>query len=260
MSFNSQHWYGRDGSSAYGSTLRDARKVGLVPSVTTIDKVIAAPQLTDWMVQQALDAALTLPRMDGESLDAFKVRALDDSRRQAREAAEKGSELHNALEASIKGARIVGPFKTHAANVAVALKEHFGEQPWVAEASFAHPLGFGGKCDLHAPSFVVDFKSKPRIEDGKKYGYDNHVRQLAAYAVGFGMVAESVQDNEPGQAGGDWEHLTLANLFVGIEDAKVAVHIWKPAQAVKGWQQFRAALSLWKALNNFDSAFLREAA
>lgn len=234
-----------------------------MPSVTTIDKVIAAPQLTDWMVQQALDAALTLPRMDGESLDAFKVRALDDSRRQAREAAEKGSALHDALEVGIcaDGQRWysaeLGP---HVGAVRAALLQHFGKQSWVCESSFAHPLGFGGKCDLHAPGFVVDFKSKPRIEDGKKYGYDNHVRQLAAYAVGFGMVAESVQDTEPGQAVGDWEHLTLANLFVGIEDAKVAVHIWKPAQAVKGWQQFRAALSLWKALNNFDSAFAREAA
>jgi hypothetical protein len=248
LSFNSQHWYGRDGSSAYGSTLRDARKVGLVPSVTTIDKVIAAPQLTDWMVQQALDAALTLPRMDGESLDAFKVRALDDSRRQAREAADKGSALHDALEASIKGARIVGPFARHAVAVATVLREQFGEQPWVAERSFAHPLGFGGKCDLYAPGFVIDFKSKPRIEDGKRYAYDNHARQLAAYAVGLGLASERDFALIP---------VTLCNLFIGIEDAKVSVHIHTPAAAAKGWRQFRAALELWKAMNNFDPGFTR---
>lgn len=255
MAASQQHWYGRDGSSAYGSTLRDARKVGLVPSVTTIDKVIAAPQLTDWMVNQALDAALTLPRLKDESLDQFKVRALDDSRRQAREAAAKGSELHDALEASIVGGRIRG-WERHCGAVKRALLDNFGERDWASEASFAHPLGFGGKCDLHAPGIVVDFKSKPRIEDGKRYGYDNHVRQLAAYAVGLGLAfdvnGQFVGDNMDAPP-------ILANLFVGIEDAKVAVEIYTPAKAAKGWAQFRAALELWKAMNNFDPGFSKAA-
>lgn len=244
MEFQSQHWYNRDGSSAYGSTLRDARKIGRVPSVTTIEKVIAAPQLTNWMVQQALDAALTLPRMDGESLDAFKVRALDDSRRQAREAAAKGSALHDALERGAKGGALSGEWGVHYLNVYNALASNFGDCDWKAEASFASPIGFGGKCDLHAPGIVCDFKSKPRIEDGKRYAYDNHARQLAAYAVGLGLM-----DAER------WENVTLCNLFIGIEDAKVQVHIWTPAAAAKGWRQFRAALELWKSLNNFDPAF-----
>lgn len=248
MAFQSQHWYGRDGSSAYGSTLRDARKHGLVPSVTTVDKVIAAPQLTNWMVRQALDAALTLPRLDGESLDAFKERALEDSRRQAIEAAEKGTELHNAIEASFVGGRIRG-WEKHCGAVKKALNEHFGERQWINEASFAHPMGFGGKCDLHALGIVVDFKSKPRIEEGKKYAYDNHARQLAAYAVGLDVVTY------PEGGVFDWKSVTLANLFIGVEDAKVSVHIHTPAAAEKGWAQFQAALALWKAMNNFDPSF-----
>lgn len=259
MAASQQHWYGRDGSSAYGSTLRDARKVGLVPSVTTIEKVIAAPQLTNWMIEQALDAALTLPRMDGESLDAFKVRAREDSGRQAREAAAKGTALHDALEQYLSGESYPQEWHRHCRAVDQALRSLNNDkciEGIVCEASFAHPIGFGGRVDLHAPGIVIDFKGKPRIEEGKRYAYDNHARQLAAYAVGLGIapmgyehIAE-VYGGEPLFAG-----VTLCNLFIGIEDAKVQVHIHTPAAAAKGWAQFRAALELWKSLNNFDPAF-----
>ena len=66
------HWYQRDGQplhtvlSAKGeprpTTLRDARKLDLLPSVTNILGVIAKPELTAWLQEQAVMAALTLPR------------------------------------------------------------------------------------------------------------------------------------------------------------------------------------------------------
>ena len=70
------HWYGKDGSPRYtvtakdGSdrptTLRDARKLSLVPSVTTILKVAAKPGLEMWKLEQMLLAALTLPQRPDE--------------------------------------------------------------------------------------------------------------------------------------------------------------------------------------------------
>ena len=52
------HWYKRDGATAYtiegangkvrNTTLRDARKHGLLPSVTTIMRVAASPALEKW--------------------------------------------------------------------------------------------------------------------------------------------------------------------------------------------------------------------
>src|SRR5436190_23373532 len=47
------------------STLRDARKLGLLPSVTNILGVITKPELTAWLQEQAVLAALTLPRLEG---------------------------------------------------------------------------------------------------------------------------------------------------------------------------------------------------
>ena len=72
----STHWYTRAGNPMYtiigkngkerNTTLRDARTLDLVPSVTTILGVAAKPGLEKWKQEQVLLAALTLPRQDGE--------------------------------------------------------------------------------------------------------------------------------------------------------------------------------------------------
>lgn len=63
----SEHWYTREGSPCYeqvtqkgglrATDLRDARKQGLVPSVTTVLGVVAKPQLEVWKVNQGIMAA-----------------------------------------------------------------------------------------------------------------------------------------------------------------------------------------------------------
>ena len=103
-----QHWYTRTGDPCHSiaskqgamrpATLADARKLGLVPGVSTILNMEAKPALTNWLVDQALLSALTLPRLDGETDDAFIVRAKEDSKEQAKKAAEKGKRLHAAIE------------------------------------------------------------------------------------------------------------------------------------------------------------------
>ncbi len=73
----SGHWYTIDGKPKYtivgkngkerNTTLRDARKLNLVPSVTTILDVAAKPGLVNWQVNQGIQAALTLPRKVDET-------------------------------------------------------------------------------------------------------------------------------------------------------------------------------------------------
>lgn len=104
----STHWYAPDGSPAYtvrgkngkerNTTLRDARELGLVPSVTTIIKCAAAPGLEAWKQQQVLHAALTLPRIEGEPEKDYLERIMRDSQEQARKAAERGTEIHAAIQ------------------------------------------------------------------------------------------------------------------------------------------------------------------
>jgi len=94
------HWYKRDGEPLHSvlsgrgeprpTTLRDARKLGLLPSVTNILGVINKPELVEWKMTQAVLAALTLPRLEGEGEDAFARRVVDDAQSRVRTAAEFG--------------------------------------------------------------------------------------------------------------------------------------------------------------------------
>jgi hypothetical protein len=189
------HWYTKDGAPAYtvegktgirNTTLRDARKLGLLPSVTTINGMLSKAGLDTWKQQQVLLAALTLPRSEGESEQEWLSRVMQDSKATGREAAERGTAIHAVIEAYFD--QVYMPEKpAYLDAIDSTLKRTFGEQLWLPEKSFGHPLGFGGKCDLMAKNgFVVDFKTKDTDLD-KVDVYFEHEMQLAAYREGLGV-------------------------------------------------------------------------
>lgn len=252
MSMDSGHWYKRDGSPCYeiptktggmrGVNLRWDRHLGLVPSVTTVLQVVAKPQLEAWKVKQGILAALTLDRMDGETDDDYIERILKDSKEQAKQAAEEGTRIHDAIECSFKGIPFDGIYSPHVEAVHKKLAELFPDvTDWVSEKSFAAPQGFGGKVDLHSPStgIVVDFKGKDGdFTDDKKLAYDQHW-QLSAYGVGLGL---------PTHVG--------ANIFVSrTHPGCVEAHVWTIDDMAEGWGVFSAALALWKEIKRYDPAF-----
>jgi hypothetical protein len=191
----SGHWYLPDGSPAYriigkngkerNTTVKDAREHGLLPSVTTIIGCASKPALDVWKQQQAILSALTLPRLEGESEEDWLSRVVADSKETAKQAAERGTQIHGVIEAFYEGIYIpeLPPYVRAVEN---AINEHFGSQLWISEKSFAYG-GFGGKCDLVAKSgFVVDFKTTEKDLDKLDYFFD-HQMQLSAYRQGFEM-------------------------------------------------------------------------
>lgn len=250
-----EHWYSTDGTPQYeqitakgglrATDLRDARKYGLVPSVTTVLGVLAKPALETWKVKQGILCALTLTRQPQESDDEYLARVLRDSGQQAKAAAEEGTRIHDACECAMKGQHYPHKYQPHVDAVREELERLFPDvNDWIAEASFGHVSGFGGKVDLHSPStgIVVDYKGKDGdFSDGKKLAYDQHY-QLAAYNRGL-LLPPNV----------------CANIFVSrTHPGRVASHVWKQAEVDEGWQVFEAALSVWKRLRRFDSAFSRD--
>ncbi len=168
----SNHWYTRDGVPQYtveakkggmrNTTLRDARVMNLVPSVTTVLNVAAKPALTAWLQQQVLLAALTLPRRSDEPEKEYIDRIINDSKEQGRSAADAGTDIH----ASIQGFYEDRPTGKHQESVRActyAIDNWVGLRTWVSERAFAHEAGFGGKCDLYSEAdggFVADIKTK----------------------------------------------------------------------------------------------------
>jgi len=197
------HWYTKDGTPAYttigktgerATTLRDARKLGLLPSVTTINGMLSKAGLDTWKQQQVLLAALTLPRLPYEPESEWLSRVMQDSKATGREAAERGTAIHAIIESYFD--QVYMPEKpAYLDGIDKALEKAFGSQLWLSEKSFGHPLGFGGKCDLMAKpingkgnGFIVDFKTKDTDLD-KVDVYFEHEMQLAAYREGLGVPA-----------------------------------------------------------------------
>ena len=197
----SGHWYTKEGEPAYttigakgqvrATTLRDAKKLGLLPSVTTILSVAAKPGLQNWLQQQAILAALTLPRNEGESDDDYISRVLSDSKAQGRDAAKRGTLIHGILESYFSGV-LLEAIPQYCQTVENTLKTAYGVRNWIAEKSGAHELGFGGKVDLCTEGtknilpVVLDFKNKECPLE-KVIPYDEHIMQLAAYRELLGM-------------------------------------------------------------------------
>lgn len=241
------HWYRQNGEPCYeivgkngklrATTLRDARELDLVPSVTTILKLEAAPALESWKVRQAMLACLTLPRDEWESEDAFMSRALEDSREQAKKAAERGTYLHGLLESAVRhdGVWRKAPQEVEIIEPALIwLNVNFPGYTWSPEKSFACQHGFGGKIDLQGSRgdehVVIDYKFKADIVAGKKLAYDNHSTQMAAYVYGVGKRTSRA-----------------INLFISsTEPGLIVPHEWTAKELEQGWAAFQCLLKLWQ--------------
>ena len=242
------HWYQRDGTPCYtvkakdGSdrptTLRDARKLELVPSVTTVTRIIAKPALTNWLIGQGVWQALTLTRLADETDDAFIRRAVEMHAETGRLAAERGASLHGALERG----DTTGEWAAHVANVRAALLAvGVDVTTGKAEHSFSHPHGYGGKVDAHGDGWILDYKSKDAIGDktARELAYPEHAQQLAAYRVGLGLT----------------DTTRAFSVFVGASDAKVVIHEWAASDLAHGAEVFFAVLDVWKLVNKYDGSF-----
>ena len=171
-------------------TLRDARTDNLVPSVTTVLKLLHKEALVNWKIEQAVLAVLTSPKKEDETIDAFVERIIhveEVPMQEARLAADKGTEIHAAIEGYFTGQDLdpnIVPWVVPAAKAVAA----YGEL--VATEKIIVGDGFAGKTDLILLSpdcwWLWDYKSTKKLPDPKKGGaWLEHRLQLAAYAQGW---------------------------------------------------------------------------
>lgn len=243
MASEQGHWYDQSGQPCYtivgangkerNTTLRDARKFGYVPSVTTVMQVMAKPGLERWKIDQALMAALTLPKLDGESLDDFKKRADEDAKQHAIEAAALGTSIHASLESAFSRQAWPEEHSLHVNAALVAIADRFGHPDWSAEKSFCSPYGYGGKVDLFCPGVVIDFKTKAFGPEDKIKAYDEQIMQLDAYRHGLGMP-----------------NATMANLFISVTHpghVQLIVH-----EEGNHFAMFRHLLGFWQLSKGYN--------
>jgi len=243
------HWYNREtGAPMYtivgkngklrNTSLRDARTMNLVPSVSGIIKVASSPGLEVWKMQQMMLACMTLPRLQDEPEEDYIERIITDSIETGKKAAERGTAIHASVQGYFEGIVEV-QYKSHAKAVQEALNKHFGERPWECERSFASKVGFGGKCDLVdmlGNGIVADVKTKEFTDPSKVIAYDEHLMQLSAYREGFLLPKAR-----------------CVNVFVSVQEpVQVKIVEWTQSELDKGWAMFSSLLRFWQLKNNYE--------
>jgi hypothetical protein len=195
------HWYHRNGDPCHTvmgkttglprpTTVTDAKKMNLVPSVTNILGMKAKPALDVWKLDKAILAAIQLERMGGETDEMFASRIAEASEEETRKAAEWGTLLHEQIEhynvnKVFSGTGEILPYvagyeRWYRDNVIEVIS---------AEQSCVSHLGYAGRLDLYAMinhegrarRAIVDAKSQ-RLK-GKRDGvfYLEWAMQLAPF-------------------------------------------------------------------------------
>lgn len=257
------HFYDKEGSPVYqvpyangiglrDTTLRDAKKLNLQPSVTTVTGVLDKAGLLSYFHEQVIKAVLAQPchRVDEEFKD-YVNRIVSASKEESKKASERGGELHNWLEKYFKDTKCHFTIPTEISDFIdpiineisqLNLKNNLSCGSWQPELSFSHPLGFGGRvdlCCLAGQGIVIDFKTKNTTDKKKFYKYDEHLMQLAAYREGLEIPNARCYDI----------------YFSSVEPNIIEVHEWTEEDLQRGWKMFQNLLSYWQLKNKYDSSF-----
>lgn len=249
---DSVHWYDKQGLPVWSITgkngkerspyTKEALAMGCVPGVTAICKQAWSFGLQNYFVEQGIWAALTLPRVNGESDEDYFARIKEDSKTHARQRADQGSELHKAIDQYVLGQPYDKRWEQHIHALRQALTMHgYNLEDGKPQVTFATPT-YGGTADLVFPDAIWDWKTKDKLDGKKKLAYDDHGMQLTAYDRG--IISENLN------AGSGHSGRKLFNVFVGCEDAKVQVHEWNDEADIKRfWMKFSHLCAFWWADN-----------
>jgi hypothetical protein len=248
----SQHWYcavtgapryttiGKNGKER-STTLRDAKANPgtLVPSVSTINSQLSKSGLDTWKQSEAIKTAAEYPRYEDESEKDWVFRILELSKRKSREAANRGTLIHDWIE-SFYNQEFVPEMPAYVRKVDEAVTAHFGAQLWIPEQSLVNAQeGYGGKCDLYAKpthSFggvVIDFKTTEK-PPGDLTPYLEHTLQLAAYRE---VLAPSAR---------------CANVYINGETNEVAIYEHSEQDLRDGYEMFLSLLKIYRLKNKLN--------
>lgn len=240
-----------DGKGMRAPTITDARKLSLLPSVTTILRVLPKPELQNWLIEQAVLAVLTTPRKAGEADDDFVHRVLHVEKVQDQErdlARDKGIAIHAGIEAYFTG-QDVDPDIRLWVQPAIESLCKYGDL--VCAERILVGDGYAGRTDLILEGkenwWIWDTKATKTLPDPKKGAWIEHQLQNSAYAAAFQKLLGVMELHRAAKP------IRTANIYISsIEVGNFVICEHDP-----DWQKsfnsgFLPALRLWSFLNNYS--------
>jgi hypothetical protein len=292
MAKESSHYYYLDGRSCHTqpyadkkragetrpTTIKDARKLGLLPSVTGILGVLDKPQLTDWKLEQlskewrhrltlisertklhADDVSFALQDMLARDPDELHEEIVDHALRQVEEAADAGELIHKGAELALQGLeydhdqpvylpelKTTFPLSVFIKPVEAFVKEH-QIKPLGHEVRIVCPVhGYAGTGDLpmECPKGrgFGDFKTRKTRPGKPVLPYDTQVMQIAAYhGAHFGIHGV-----------GDLP-ITGFNIYISsTEPGRIEATWYSKAEIHAAYSAFTNLCAVWRWLKNYD--------
>lgn len=254
------HWYSPDGKPMHrmptvrgdgdrATTIKDAKRLGLYPSVTSILGIFAKPGLDDWKLNQVALATLKCPITEGESPEYWMKRVKDVAFEQVEQAADLGSDIHEALELGMNGEPFNETLRVYV-NPVLEWKRETGIVLTERELTLVNKVeGFAGTADVFFTYGkngigILDYKTRKTKPGEEVKAYDGQAMQLAAYAAThFGEEA--------------LDRVLAANVYISTTEPG-RMSIVKHADLRKHWEAFKRAAELWRYLKEFDPRQIKQ--
>ena len=268
----SPHWYHQTGEPCHTvlakngnprpTTLADARKLNLLPSVTTIlDAVLRKPGLESWKTEQACLAVLTAPRLASEDLDAFVARVLGQEGQQHQEAQlarQRGTLIHDALENLFQGQAVAAEILPLVQPAFQAISA-YGQRVTTEKVLVGD--GYAGRTDLilEAPGawWLFDYKTTRKLPDPNKGGaWTEHLLQCSAYAQALRTLLDLQTAGLPEPlAKAYWKPIRTANAYLStLDPGQFVICEHSPLWTDAFTGGFAPLLKYWQWSNNYPLA------
>jgi hypothetical protein len=273
MSNESQHWYTRDGQPCHTqickskkaknptrpTNLGDAKKLDLLPSVSAYTKMLAAPSLENYKMENLAGLCFDNPPHPGEDRGEWVSSMLAKGKEDGKGAADIGTLIHAAVAAEVTGMPWDRDEEVALQNGDVVYMRQLVDPAMTLVRSLGLPVlqaegvlvnnksGYAGTTDLILGTkeafAVIDFKSK-RTKLGKKViPIDTHPMQLMAYGIAY-----------PG-ARLDF----VANIYISTtEVGRVELVKYDEQQMKDAWDAFLACASLYRFTTGYDARSLQK--
>lgn len=233
------------------TTIKDARKLALFPSVTTILDVLSKGDLNDWRDRQITEAAFLTQPKAMELPEAYHDRIMEAAFKKVDDAADLGTRVHKAIEQHFQGQIYDSTLKPYVDGVDRWIEKN---QVKLVEQELRlcnTEHGFAGTTDAAIESKdgkgILDFKTR-KTKPGKEVKpYDTQIMQIAAY--GFTKF-------------GNHSHFNGVNVYVSTTEvingvARVEASWYTPDDCAKAWGAFLCAAALWRYLKDYDPRRLK---
>jgi hypothetical protein len=269
MSTESGHWYTRDGKACHtqqtkpgaknatrNTTLADARKLGLLPSVSAMTG--QTKYLSNYLMRETAKACYNMPAIGGEDMQTYINTAVKKAGEAGRKASDFGTIIHGALNKfyttdSYQDAPITLPdgssgFIATFVDPAITLLESEGINAYDSEQVLVDgEFGYAGTTDIicnyicHPQRGIGDFKTIKSTPGEPIEGWESHPTQIAAYHYA---------------RFGDFDGALCWNLYISTtEPGRVEIKYYDEEKLRKEFDYFTHLCAIWRHINNYDPRF-----